>query len=352
MPDYTLPQGVISSEKEADVFPNFILSGPPLPDDWRSLKALCRFGTKEEEKDRLFFRVTAFKPAKNNADGSWRRDIHMTKDFCFEVDPLEVGGKVMMAMSGHKEDCIGQWLGHEVIYDESGRPDKVKCREYILESFYLFRLNKSQLRHVQDAKRAVENLGRHRPVNGEKVSIDLDGSIFAHFDNLNGLLDNLRSFLMEPTPFMGFRLYPVRSGKKKKDSGQRYPEEFTFYLGSMNAQDIITACKLGLQGYGIRFVGPLRVYEREGFRVSISTGNLEQPLHLDQEQRLYLRHSAQCFVESGVSRVPKIANLNGLKVMPLMESETRDKREIMLVNLKGRTAPLTAADAAKLFVIV
>lgn len=334
------------------MFPNFILSGPPMQ-NWRSLKALCRFGTKEEEKNKLFFRVTAHKPAQHDASGGWSRDTHMTKDFCFEVDPLDVGGKVMLAMSGHKEDCIGQWLGHEVIYDEKGKPDKVKSREYILESFYLFRLNKSQLRHVQDAKRAVENIGRHRPVNGEKVSIDLDGSIFVHFDNLNGLLDNLKSFLMEPTPFMGFRLYPVRAGKKK-GGGSRYPEEFTFYMGSMNAQDIITACKIGLQGYGIRFVGPLRVYERDGYRVSISTGNLEQPLHLDQEQRLYLRHSAQCFVESGVTRVPKIANLNGLKVMPLAESETRarDRREIMLVNLKGRTAPLTVADAAKLFVVV
>jgi hypothetical protein len=352
MPDYTLHHSVIQIEKEDDVFPNFIFSGPPLPDNWRALKALCRFGTKEGETNKLFFRVHAYKPSNTHSDGTHRREIQMVRDFCFEVDPLEIGSKVMLAMSGHKEDCVGQWLGHEVIYDEKdGKQEKVRSREYILESFYLFRLNKSQLRHVQDAKRAVENICRHKPVNGEIITTEINGSLFSQFENLNGVLDNLRSFLMEPTPFMGFRLYPVRS-KKKKEAPGRYPNEFTFYLGSMNAQDILTACKIGLQGYGIRFVGPLRVYEREGFRVSLSTGNLDSPLNLDQEQRLYLRHSAQCFVESGVSRVPKIANMNGLKVMPLMESETRDRREIMLVNIKGRTAPLTAADAAKLFVIV
>jgi len=293
------------------------------------------------ENDSLVMHITSTALNSNHADGTIVRGKNIDLRFRFDLDPFELYGRAMTALSKTSELPRGCFPGHAIVKNSeemSAEDIALKQSNWVLNC----RQNPTSAVRKNGNARIVSSMVDELikiPVNGEKKMVQLDDSLMNH---LKGLRKKLNAEVPEETPpSMEFEIERAMVSKKNA-------ERYRFTVTQVGLHNILSACKKSIDT-----IGDMRIFDgvkiaRDDNQIVLDTGNIGR-FTLSEEQREKMLVSLHRFIESGVNKVPS-ADVNGLKVFVIWKNTNGQKMaDGLTIQIQGRRATIGQFAAAQLF---
>lgn len=310
----------------------------------------------------LRIRLEMTKYGKNASDGTIERSQKLSREFLFNVDPLDLGGSALLACAGRKNEVAIYNRGSEM--KKITRPAKPPKESEVAGETVVTR-RKSETVMAPDTEtlweiQTFQTQRTRRMISGfVRDTCQVIDNLLANIRESNGMvhdrfknqLENLLHTGGKITNHRESALFEMKMVPISIDEQHTSSEIIKFQLDEVAVMNLVYFCRetANAQYSGsLLFFGGLKAIKRKG-KIQIATGTAFESL--SDEQIVGVKLALSEFLELG--HVPKHAIRGGI-TMTSPPIVTRSNELVagrqLLINIRDRIATLGYFEAAKLHV--